>query len=152
VQPGAVEQQQRINKLVQQRAASDNALPPSDVEVVMANMQYSDMKRNTDAEYAKRTQKQAMQAVQAQAPARAQVGGPEKRYVASSIATAKCSEATAAGRQCMAQMAASDQKQEPTEMDKVLAMRHYADLSKQTKKAYAERLRSQLALSDKHEI
>jgi hypothetical protein len=79
MQPGAVQQQQRINKLVQQRAVSDNALPPSDVEVAMANMQYSDMKRKTDTEYAKRTQQQAMQAVQAQAPARAKVGGREKR-------------------------------------------------------------------------
>ncbi len=52
----------------------------------------------------------------------------------------------------LAQMAASDAKQqEPTEMDKVLAMRRYADLRKQTDKAYAVRLRSQLANAKRYE-
>ena len=48
----------------------------------------------------------------------------------------------------VAQIAASDQKQQPTEMDKVMAMRRYADLKKQTDKIYAQRLRQQLASAD----
>jgi hypothetical protein len=44
----------------------------------------------------------------------------------------------------MQQIAASDQQQEPSEMDKVLAMRRYAEMKKQTDKAYAVRLRRQL--------
>jgi hypothetical protein len=43
------------------------------------------------------------------------------------------------------QIAASDAKQAPTEMDKVMAMRRYADIKKRTNKNYAERLRQQLA-------
>jgi len=47
--------------------------------------------------------------------------------------------------QVMAKIAASDQKKPATEMDKVMAMRRYADLKKQTDKNYAARLRQQLA-------
>lgn len=47
--------------------------------------------------------------------------------------------------QVVAQIAASDQQQPSTEMEKVLAMRCYSDLKKQTDKNYAARLRQQLA-------
>jgi hypothetical protein len=47
--------------------------------------------------------------------------------------------------QVVAQIAASDQQQPATEMEKVLAMRRYSDLKKQTDKNYAARLRQQLA-------
>lgn len=43
------------------------------------------------------------------------------------------------------QIAASDQQQQPTEMDKVLAMRQYANWLKQTDKMYRQRLKQQLA-------
>lgn len=45
----------------------------------------------------------------------------------------------------VAQIAASDKQQQPTEMDKVLAMRHYNNLKKRNDKLYALRLRRQLA-------
>jgi hypothetical protein len=47
--------------------------------------------------------------------------------------------------QVVAQIAASDQQQPATELEKVLAMRRYSDLKKQTNKNYAARLRQQLA-------
>lgn len=47
--------------------------------------------------------------------------------------------------QVVAKIAASDQQQPATEMEKVLAMRRYSDLKKQTEKNYAARLRQQLA-------
>ncbi len=46
--------------------------------------------------------------------------------------------------QVVAKIAASDQQKPATEMEKVLAMRRYADLKKQTDKNYAVRLRQQL--------
>jgi hypothetical protein len=49
----------------------------------------------------------------------------------------------------VAQIAASDQKQQPTEMDKVMAMRSYATMKKQNDKLYAQRLRQQLASAEK---
>jgi hypothetical protein len=49
----------------------------------------------------------------------------------------------------VAQIAASDQQQQPTEMDKVLAMRRYSDLKKRNDKLYAQRLRQQLANAEK---
>lgn len=45
----------------------------------------------------------------------------------------------------MGQIAASDAQQQPTEMDKVLAMRQTAAVKKQTDRNYAARLRQQLA-------
>jgi hypothetical protein len=47
--------------------------------------------------------------------------------------------------QVVAQIAASDQQQAPTEMEKVMAMRQYANMKKRTDKAYRQRLRQQLA-------
>lgn len=47
--------------------------------------------------------------------------------------------------QVVAKIAASDQQKPATEMEKVLAMRRYSDLKKQTDKNYATRLRQQLA-------
>jgi hypothetical protein len=47
--------------------------------------------------------------------------------------------------QVVANIAASDQQQPATEMEKVLAMRRYSNLKKQTDKTYAVRLRQQLA-------
>jgi len=45
----------------------------------------------------------------------------------------------------MANIAASDQRKPPTELEKVLAMRNVRKLKKRTDMAYAERLRHQLA-------
>ena len=45
----------------------------------------------------------------------------------------------------VAQIAASDQQQAPTELDKVLAIRSYANMKKCADRTYAERLRQQLA-------
>ena len=45
-------------------------------------------------------------------------------------------------------LAASDQQQPPTEMDKVMAMRQYAAVKRQTDKTYAERLRQWLAKAE----
>ncbi len=47
--------------------------------------------------------------------------------------------------QVVAKIAASDQQKPATEMEKVLAMRRYSDLKKQTDRSYAVRLRQQLA-------
>ena len=49
----------------------------------------------------------------------------------------------------VAQIAASDQQQAPTELDKVLAMRSYANMKKRADRTYAERLRQQLTAADK---
>jgi hypothetical protein len=48
----------------------------------------------------------------------------------------------------MANIAASDQKTAPSELEKVLAMRNVSKLKKCTDKMYAERLRQQLANAD----
>lgn len=45
----------------------------------------------------------------------------------------------------MKQIAASDQHQQPTEMDKVLAMRQYANWQKQADRLYRNRLKQQLS-------
>lgn len=49
----------------------------------------------------------------------------------------------------MQQIAASDQQQQPTEMDKVMAMRRYADWQKQTDQLYQKRLKQQLAAAER---
>lgn len=46
--------------------------------------------------------------------------------------------------QVVAKIAASDQQKPATEMEKVLAMRRYSDLKKQTDRNYVARLRQQL--------
>jgi len=48
----------------------------------------------------------------------------------------------------MRQIAASDQQQQPTEVDKVLAMRQYAKWQKQTDRVYEKRLKQQLAAAN----
>ncbi len=50
--------------------------------------------------------------------------------------------------QVVAKIAASNQQQPATEMEKVLAMRKYADLKKRTDRRYAEQLRLQSANAD----
>ena len=50
--------------------------------------------------------------------------------------------------QVVAQIAASDQQKPATEMEKVLAMRKYADLKKRTDRRYADQLRQQSANAD----
>ncbi len=47
--------------------------------------------------------------------------------------------------QVVNQIAASDQKQQPTEMDKVMATRQYANMKKQAQQNYTKQLRLQLA-------
>ena len=44
-------------------------------------------------------------------------------------------------------IAANDTKQAPTEMDKVLAMRSYANMKKRTDKNYTARLQQQLSIA-----
>ena len=46
------------------------------------------------------------------------------------------------------QIAAGEQQQPPTEMDKVMAMRQYAAVKKQTDRTYAERLRQLLTKAE----
>ena len=46
------------------------------------------------------------------------------------------------------QIAASDAQMPPTELEKVLAMRSYSELKKRTDRAYAQRLRQQLASAE----
>ena len=46
-------------------------------------------------------------------------------------------------------IATSDAKQVPSEMDKVMAMRSYATMKKRADKQYAERLRQQLANAER---
>ena len=46
------------------------------------------------------------------------------------------------------QLAASEQQQPPTEMDKVMAMRRYSELKKRTDKNYVQRLRQLLARAE----
>jgi len=53
--------------------------------------------------------------------------------------------------QVVAKIAASEQQKPATEMEKVLAMRRYSDLKKQTDKNYAVRLRQQLANAETRE-
>ena len=48
----------------------------------------------------------------------------------------------------VAQIAASDQQQAPTELDKILAIRSYAKMRKSSDRAYAERLRQQLSSAE----
>jgi hypothetical protein len=48
----------------------------------------------------------------------------------------------------MQQIAASDQQQQPNEMDKVMAMRRYADWQKQTDQIYRQRLKRLLILAN----
>lgn len=47
--------------------------------------------------------------------------------------------------QVVSQIAASDQQKQPTEMDKVLAMRQYANMKKQANRNYVQNLQQQLA-------
>lgn len=54
--------------------------------------------------------------------------------------------------QVVAQIAASDQQKPATEMEKVLAMRRYSYLKKQTDRNYAARLRRQLASAEATKI
>ena len=79
MQPSAVQSQTRINNMVKQMAASDQRMPPTETEQVLARMQFKAMKKQSDQRYAQLLQQQAMAAIQAQAPAKPKVGGREKR-------------------------------------------------------------------------
>lgn len=50
--------------------------------------------------------------------------------------------------QVVDRIAASDQHKQPTEMDKVLAMRSYAEMKRQAKRRYIDALRIRLAAAD----
>lgn len=52
----------------------------------------------------------------------------------------------------MQQIAASDQEQQPTEMDKVMAMRQYANWQKQTDLQYRQRLKQQLTAAEQGSV
>jgi hypothetical protein len=62
MQPTAVAQQARVNKLVQQRMASQAQLPATEDEKIMAMMQAADLKKRTDKAYANRLRQQAANA------------------------------------------------------------------------------------------
>lgn len=49
----------------------------------------------------------------------------------------------------MQQIAANDQQQQPSEMDKVMAMRQYANWQKLTDRLYQKRLKQQLAAAER---
>jgi hypothetical protein len=76
-----VQQQQRVNRAVQQIAANDQApTPPTEDEIALALHQYQAMKKQSDEQYVRRTRQQAMQSIEderhANAPKR---GGRELR-------------------------------------------------------------------------
>ena len=52
--------------------------------------------------------------------------------------------------QVVAKIAASDQQKPATEMERVLAMRRYSELKKQTDRNYAAQLRKQLTVATAH--
>ena len=58
VQPSVVSQQARVAKVVNQRAASDQQQPPSEMDKVMAIRQMSAMKKQSDKQYAQRLRQQ----------------------------------------------------------------------------------------------
>ena len=64
MQPTAVAQQQRVNKVVQQRIASQAQQPASEMDKVLAMMQTADLKKRTDKAYADRLRKQLANAEQ----------------------------------------------------------------------------------------
>lgn len=53
-------------------------------------------------------------------------------------------------RKVVAQIAASERNQEPTELDKVLAMQRMAAMKKAANKNHVRQLRNQLAVAVKH--
>jgi uncharacterized protein YqeY len=58
MQPTAVAQQARVNKVVQQRIASQAQQPATEMGKVKAMIQTADLKKRTDQAYAKRLRKQ----------------------------------------------------------------------------------------------
>lgn len=58
MQPTAVAQQQRVNKVVQQRIASQAQQPATEMDKVKAMMQTADLQKKTDQAYAKRLRQQ----------------------------------------------------------------------------------------------
>ena len=62
VKPTAVAQQERINKVVAQRTASETQLQPTATEKALAMMQHAELKKQADAQYAANTKKQAVAA------------------------------------------------------------------------------------------
>ncbi len=79
MQPSIVQRQARVNNVVRQIAASDQARPPTEAEVVSAHMQYAAIKKQNDALHARRLQQQAIQAAQKSAPKAPKVGGRQLR-------------------------------------------------------------------------
>jgi len=58
MQPTAAAQQARINKVVQQRIASQAQLPATELDKVLAMRQAADLQKRTDKAYAKRLRQQ----------------------------------------------------------------------------------------------
>jgi hypothetical protein len=58
MQPTAVAQQARVNKVAQQRIASQAQQPATEMDMVKAMMQTADLKKRTDQAYAKRLRQQ----------------------------------------------------------------------------------------------
>ncbi len=61
LQPTALQQQARINQVIQQIAAADQKRPPNAAEIAMAHQQYEVMKQKNDAAYAEKVRKRAIQ-------------------------------------------------------------------------------------------
>jgi len=59
VQPSVLAQQTRVNKLIQQMAATDAQKPATEMDKVVAMQQMADLKKKTDLAYAKRLRQQA---------------------------------------------------------------------------------------------
>lgn len=64
LQPTAVAQQARVNKVVQQRIASQAQQPATEMDKVLAMMQTADLQKKTDQAYAKRLRQQLANAQQ----------------------------------------------------------------------------------------
>lgn len=64
MQPTAAAQQARVNKVVQQRIASQAQQPATEMDMVKAMMQTADLKKRTDQAYVKRLRQQLANAEQ----------------------------------------------------------------------------------------
>lgn len=64
VQPSVLAQQTRVNKLIQQMAATDAQKPATEMDKVVAMQQMADLKKRTDNAYANRLRQQLANAEQ----------------------------------------------------------------------------------------
>jgi len=69
VQPSLVQRQVRVQQIINQRAASEQQQPPSEMDRVMAMRQMAAMKKQTDKNYAERLRLQLANASKLVKPA-----------------------------------------------------------------------------------